>query len=149
LTPSARSANLIAGDGTKNGLSRSEQKTVSTTQNNRLTGKAPYKFESALLQRRVSCEPGFLRQGAENFCSAACGSGARLQLLPAGQQGVYCEPKADRWLQDPSHANLKGGQLAGALEVETWDPSIKSLILIPQILRMMARLREVRPLGDP
>src|SRR5207302_1877154 len=27
LTPSARSANLIAGDGTKNGLSRSEQKT--------------------------------------------------------------------------------------------------------------------------
>ena len=45
LTPSARSANLIAGDGTKNGLSRSEQKTVSTTQNNRLTGKAPYKFE--------------------------------------------------------------------------------------------------------
>src|SRR5580700_7252429 len=43
LTPSARSANLIAGDGTKNGLSRSEQKTLSTTQNNRLTGKAPYK----------------------------------------------------------------------------------------------------------
>jgi hypothetical protein len=38
--------NLIAGDGTKNGLSRSEQKTVSTTQNNRLTAKAPYKFES-------------------------------------------------------------------------------------------------------
>src|ERR1700720_2275219 len=31
-------------------------------------------FESPLLQRRVSCEPGFLRQGAENFCSAACGS---------------------------------------------------------------------------
>jgi len=43
LTPSARSGDLIAGDGTKNGLSRSEQKTVSTTQNNRLTGKAPYK----------------------------------------------------------------------------------------------------------
>src|SRR6476646_11880831 len=36
LTPSARSANLIAGDGTKNGLCRSEQKTVSATQNNRL-----------------------------------------------------------------------------------------------------------------
>jgi len=55
LTPSARSANLIAGDGTKNGLSRSEQKTVSATQNNRLTGKAPYKFESTSLQRRVCC----------------------------------------------------------------------------------------------
>jgi hypothetical protein len=53
LTPSARSANLIAGDGMKNGLSRSEQKTVSTTQNNRLTGKAPYKFESGFLRRQV------------------------------------------------------------------------------------------------
>src|ERR1700726_5006569 len=41
--PSACSGDLIAGDGTKNGLSRSEQKTLSTTQNNRLTGKAPYK----------------------------------------------------------------------------------------------------------
>ena len=39
LTPSARSANLIAGDGTKNGLSRSEQKTVSATRNNHLTEK--------------------------------------------------------------------------------------------------------------
>src|SRR5246500_2280790 len=57
LTPSARSANLIAGDGTKNGLSRSEQKTVSTTQNNCLTGKAPYKFESISLHRRVTNVP--------------------------------------------------------------------------------------------
>ena len=32
LTPSARSGNLIAGDGTKNGLFRSEQRTVSKTQ---------------------------------------------------------------------------------------------------------------------
>jgi hypothetical protein len=64
LTPSARSANLIAGDGTKNGLSRSQQKTVSTTQNNRLTGKAPYKFESISLQRGVRRElPTPLRRG--------------------------------------------------------------------------------------
>src|SRR5437764_837226 len=56
LTPSARSANLIPGDGAKNGLSRSEQKTVSTTQNNRLTEKAPYKFESTSLRRGVRCE---------------------------------------------------------------------------------------------
>ena len=53
LTPSARSANLIAGDGTKNSLSRSEQKTVSATQNNHLTGKAPYKFESISLRQGV------------------------------------------------------------------------------------------------
>src|ERR1700730_8925267 len=41
-------------------LSRSEQRTLSKTQNNHLTGKAPYKFESGLLQRRVRCEPDFL-----------------------------------------------------------------------------------------
>jgi hypothetical protein len=52
LTPSARSGNLIAGDGTKNGLSRSEQRTGRKTQNNRLTEKAPYKFESISLQAK-------------------------------------------------------------------------------------------------
>jgi hypothetical protein len=60
LTPSARSANLIAGDGTKNGLSRSEQKTVSATQNNRLTGKAPYKSANF---RSLSGGPMGMRTG--------------------------------------------------------------------------------------
>src|SRR5712671_5173909 len=36
--------------------SRSEQRTGNKTKNNHLTGKAPYKFESALLQRRVRSE---------------------------------------------------------------------------------------------
>src|SRR6202023_162114 len=56
--PSACSGDLIAGDGTKNGLSRSEQKTLSTTQNNRLTGKAPYKSSANLTSspwRASSC----------------------------------------------------------------------------------------------
>src|SRR5690242_20256939 len=35
--------------------SRSEQRTGNKTKNNHLTGKAPYKFESAFLQRTV-CE---------------------------------------------------------------------------------------------
>jgi len=45
--------------------------------------------------------------------------------------------KADRWLQDPSHAYLRGDQLAGAIEPEAWDPSVKSLVPFPQILRTM------------
>src|ERR1700731_1829015 len=45
--------------------------------------------------------------------------------------------KADRWLQDPSHANLRGDQLAGAIEAEAWDPSVKSLVPFQQLLRMM------------
>jgi hypothetical protein len=45
--------------------------------------------------------------------------------------------KADRWLQDPAHANLQGDQLAAASEAEAWDPSVKSLVPFPGILRMM------------
>jgi hypothetical protein len=42
-------------------LSRSEQRTLSKNPNNHLTGKAPYKFESPLLQQGVMCEPDLLR----------------------------------------------------------------------------------------
>jgi hypothetical protein len=45
--------------------------------------------------------------------------------------------KADRWLQDPAHANLQGDQLAAAIETEAWDPSVQSLVPFPRILRMM------------
>src|SRR6476619_7031106 len=48
LTPSARSANLIAGDGTKNGFP-APNKEPAKTKNHHLTGKAPYKFESISL----------------------------------------------------------------------------------------------------
>jgi hypothetical protein len=53
LTPSARSANLIAGDGTKNGFP-APNKEPPTNQKHDLTGKAPYKFESISLHRRVN-----------------------------------------------------------------------------------------------
>src|SRR5215469_8740456 len=60
LTPSARSANLIAADGTKNGLP-ALNKEPARSQNDYLTRKAPYKFESVFLQRGVTCELDFLR----------------------------------------------------------------------------------------
>jgi hypothetical protein len=47
LTPSARSANLIAGDGTKNGFP-APNKEPATNQKYGLTGKAPYKVEPPL-----------------------------------------------------------------------------------------------------
>ena len=52
LTPSARSANLIAGDGMKNGFP-APNKELAKTQNHHLTGKAPYKFESTSLRDGV------------------------------------------------------------------------------------------------
>src|SRR4029077_3420003 len=59
LTPSARSANLIVGDRTRNGFP-APNKEPATNQKHDLTGKAPYRFESISLQRRVCCEPVFL-----------------------------------------------------------------------------------------
>src|SRR5438874_6234173 len=85
LTPSARSANLIPGDGTKNGLSRSEQKTVSTTQNNRLTGKAPYRFESVSLQRGASANLTPTREHATEPDSRAV---LRMPLAFAGHRCI-------------------------------------------------------------
>src|SRR5438270_5404775 len=64
LTPSARPANLIAGDGTKNGFP-APNKEPPTNQNHYLTGKAPYKFESSFLQQRVHCK---LARGLGSRC---------------------------------------------------------------------------------
>ena len=59
LTPSARSANLIAGDGTKNGLS-APNKEPGTNQNDYLTGKAPYK--SGKIHVRARGAGGYARR---------------------------------------------------------------------------------------
>jgi Protein of unknown function (DUF3300) len=57
--------------------------------------------------------------------------------------------KAQRWLQDPRHADLRGDLLAGALEPEGWDPSVKALVAFPQVLQMMdANLDWTEQLGD-
>lgn len=57
--------------------------------------------------------------------------------------------QADRWLQDPNNAELKGEQLAAALEPQPWDPSVKSLAPFPQLLFMMDRnLDWTERLGD-
>jgi hypothetical protein len=45
--------------------------------------------------------------------------------------------EAHRWLQDPANAALKGDQLVAALQQQSWDLSVKSLVPYPQILQMM------------
>ncbi len=45
--------------------------------------------------------------------------------------------QAARWLQDPANALLKGADLTSALDQQTWDPSVKSLVPFPQVLHMM------------
>lgn len=45
--------------------------------------------------------------------------------------------EAERWLQDPGNAALKGDALTQALDGQNWDPSVKSLVPFPPILAMM------------
>ncbi len=57
--------------------------------------------------------------------------------------------EAARWLDDPSHAALTGDALAGALEAQPWDPSVKSLVPFAAVLRQMDTYLEwTEQLGD-
>ena len=57
--------------------------------------------------------------------------------------------EAARWLDDPSHAALKGDALGAALEPQSWDPSVKFVVSFPDVLRMMnSNLEWTEELGD-
>ena len=55
--------------------------------------------------------------------------------------------QAFRWVQ--ANPNLKGNDLAAALEQQDWDPSVKSLLNFPSVLQMMNdQLEWTQRLGD-
>ena len=55
--------------------------------------------------------------------------------------------QADRWVK--ANASLKGDALAKALETQTWDPSVKSLVNFPDVLAMMSEKLDITSkLGD-
>lgn len=55
--------------------------------------------------------------------------------------------QADRWAKQ--NTKLKGDALAKALEAQSWDPSVKSLVNFPQVLTMMSdKLDWTQKLGD-
>lgn len=55
--------------------------------------------------------------------------------------------QADRWAKE--NKELTGDALTAALEAQSWDPSVKSLVNFPQVLDMMnAKLEETQKLGD-
>jgi hypothetical protein len=54
---------------------------------------------------------------------------------------------ADRWVK--ANPNLKDKALEDALQQQTWDPSVKSLAVFPQVLAMMSdKLDWTQKLGD-
>src|SRR5262249_49297782 len=55
--------------------------------------------------------------------------------------------EADRWVK--ANKSLQGDALTSALEAQTWDPSVKSLVNFPQVLAMMSeKLDMTQKLGD-
>ncbi|HYL02604.1 MAG TPA: DUF3300 domain-containing protein [Steroidobacteraceae bacterium] len=57
--------------------------------------------------------------------------------------------EAARWLEDPTHAALKDQDLTAALDQQPWDPSVKSLVPFPDVLRQMnTNLEWTEQLGD-
>lgn len=55
--------------------------------------------------------------------------------------------QADRWTK--AHKDLKGDALAKALESETWDASVKSLVQFPDVLSMMSEKLDITSkIGD-
>src|SRR5882672_8035025 len=55
--------------------------------------------------------------------------------------------EADRWMQ--SHSDLKGEKLAGEVDKQSWDPSVKALAQFPSILQNMDKnLSWTSSLGD-
>jgi len=56
---------------------------------------------------------------------------------------------AARWVADPKNAALKGDMLVKALEGQSWDASVKSLVPFPSVLKMMSdKLDWTQKLGD-
>ncbi len=45
--------------------------------------------------------------------------------------------EADRWLQDPRNAAIHGDMLVSVLTPLQWDPSVKSLVPFPQLIRQL------------
>lgn len=57
--------------------------------------------------------------------------------------------EADRWMQKPANAALKGRRMMSVLDQQTWDPSVKSLVPFPQILYTMdSNLKWTERLGN-
>ena len=57
--------------------------------------------------------------------------------------------EAARWLDEPANSGLQTDALAGALQQQSWDTSVKSLVSFPDVLKMMNRnLQWTERLGD-
>jgi Protein of unknown function (DUF3300) len=70
------------------------------------------------------------------------------QMLIAATYPIEVHDAA-QWLNYPPNAALNDGALANALQFQSWDPSVKSLVPFPAVVRMMdAHLDWTQALGN-
>jgi hypothetical protein len=71
-----------------------------------------------------------------------------MQLLMAATYPLEIV-QAQRWLGQGQNAALQGDALAQALQAQSWDPSVKSLMPFPDLVKMMSdQLAWTQQLGD-
>jgi hypothetical protein len=113
----------------------------------------------ALLGAMPSVWPGAGESVAQSVDEASA-PGAPAQLLSAAELdqltapiALYSDPllgsvlaaatyplevvEAARWRDDPANAALTGEALSAALQQQSWDASVKSLVQFPDVLRLM------------
>src|SRR6476620_3925043 len=57
--------------------------------------------------------------------------------------------EAQRWRREPENAKLEGDALTDAVKSKDWDPSIKALLLFPDVLKSMSdKLDWTQNLGE-
>jgi hypothetical protein len=118
----------------------------------------------SLMPFNASAQPAPAAQAAPASPGNSALSEAQLDQLTASI-ALYADPligqiltaatypleivEAQRWLEDPANAALKGDQLAAALQEQSWDLSVKSLVPFPQIVQMMdTNLEWTEQIGD-
>ena len=113
------------------------------------TGLAALGLAALLL---VAGRPQAQEAEASGAAAAAMLSAAELDQLTA-PIALYSDPllgsvlvaatypleivEASRWRDDPANAALADGELAAALQRQSWDTSVKSLLAFPDVLRML------------
>ncbi len=105
-------------------------------------------FPAGLLAQEPSGKQAFSQGQLEQILApiALYPDDVLVQILIASTYPIEVV-QADRWIKQNS--GLKGNALTSALEQQSWDPSVKSLVNFPQVLAMMSeKLDWTQNLGD-
>jgi len=101
--------------------------------------------QSSASQAAATAEPSNLPQPQPFSAAQLDQMTAPIALYPDSLLGIILTAatypleivEAARWLDQNDHASLTGSALDAALAQQDWDKSVKSLVEVPEVLRMM------------